>query len=255
MKGETREYRFFVDSLGEGRIALPASEAHHAARVLRLETGDSVCLLDGRGGSAIGRLVEIKKGHALVEVEQLERTDARGLPRVHLAFAVPKGKRLDWLLEKACELGAASLQAVIFSRSVAGGDRLNDSQRERWRGHCIAAAKQAGLRFLPEIHQPTPLAEYLTGKVDGEKVLVIFGDAAEDATAMSEVLAEYETAPPADIRLLVGPEGGFTDAERQQMLASGCRPVRIGRTTLRVETAALALLASVQAILGSGQAD
>lgn len=153
--------RFFVENIKPGRVELPESEAHHALRVLRMKAGDELELFDGSGLSAVGRAVEATKRSLVVEVEPLGPPARRPSPAIELAFAVPKGKRLDWLLEKATELGVATLEPVIFARSVAGGDELSENAMGRWRGHCISAAKQCGLNWLPEIRQPMTLADWL----------------------------------------------------------------------------------------------
>lgn len=158
---------------------------------------------------------------------------------IELAFAVPKGKRLDWLLEKAAELGAGVLAPVVFARSVAKPD-LTGKARDRWRATCISAAKQCGADFLPEIRPPEGLTDCLARGGAG-----LFGDADADQ-AVPAALAEL--AGRERIRILVGPEGGLTDAERADAVEAGLTPVRLGGYVLRIETAALALLAAVRAI-------
>lgn len=164
-----------------------------------------------------------------------------------LAFAVPKGRRLDWLLEKAAELGAASLRPVVFQRSVAGGGKPSDSARQRWLAHCIAAAKQCGLNFLPEILPHLGLDVFLS---EARGRPVVLGDTGEDAAGVPAALKDLQIEAGGKIGVLVGPEGGLTDDERSAALAAGCIPVRIGRMDLRIETAAVALLAAIRAVGG-----
>ncbi len=245
--------RFFVpaatDSLSPtfvpGReVALPPTEAHHAAHVLRLRAGDAVELFDGRGGSALARLVHARRGDVAAAVETVGPAAERPRPAIDLAFAVPKGNRLDWLLEKATELGAASLRPVRFARSVAGAESLSAAARERWLAHAIAAAKQSGLAFLPEVREPLPLAAFCAGAGPG-----VYGDAAPGAASAAEAFSRLAGAPA--IVILIGPEGGLTDDERRLADAAGLLAVRLGRTTLRIETAAVALLAVASAFTGS----
>ena len=156
---------------------------------------------------------------------------------------MPKGSRLDWLLEKATELGAASLRPVRFERSVAR--RRGDSPRpsgRRWLGHLIAAAKQAGTDWLPDLLDPLPLAAFLA---TARPAAGIFGDLSPDAAPVREALATIGQAEA--ILIVVGPEGGMTDPERAALLAAGLTPARLGRTTLRIETAAIALIAATLA--------
>jgi 16S rRNA (uracil1498-N3)-methyltransferase len=236
-------YRFFAEDLGAAEVGLSQSEAHHAARVLRLKPGSEVELFDGRGGRAVGRLVRSGGGKLAVAIDRRDPPQPRPQPAVHLAFSTPKGKRLDWLLEKATELGAASLSPVIFHRSVAGGGELGEGKRGRWLAHCVAAAKQSGVDFLPELRAPAPLVEVLGRSVG---MLIVVGDPAGDARALAAAMAGQKDGQ--DVLLLVGPEGGLTEAERSAILAAGAVAVRVGATVLRIETAAVALLAVTVAL-------
>ena len=262
-------------------IDLPQAEAHHAAHVLRLRAGDAVELFDGCGGSARGRLARVAKRDVTVMITEASSggpATARRGPIIALAFAVPKGSRLDWLLEKATELGVASLEPVLFERSVAGGDELSDAKRARWMGHCIAAAKQSGSDYLPALCRPRPLAEFAR---QSSAAVRIYGALAADAVPPARVLTDGAAAraltgsaaagalkagaastvkggAPAGtvtagaaagtLAIVVGPEGGLTDAERQALHAARFIPVRLGHTTLRIETAALALVAAALAL-------
>ena len=245
------KHRFFVADLRGERVALAGAEGHHAVNVLRLDVGADIELLDGRGGVARGEIVEIRKSRAVVRIGQREMLTDRIRPLVHLAFAVPKGKRLDWLLEKTTELAVASLHPVIFERSVAGGGDLSDARRGRWRSHCIAAAKQSGLNFLPDILDPVPLKELLAPVPGSDSELRLFGDISDDALPLPLALGPETFDPQVQIRFVVGPEGGLTDPERDMLVGGGFQPVRIGPTTLRIETAAVALLATIAAVCGS----
>lgn len=238
------EYRFHSPALpaAPGTVELSTAESHHAMHVLRLRAGAEVELFDGAGRHVAGRIAEAKHGVVRVQIAGEVAVQPRPHPQVHLAFAVPKGKRLDWLLEKATELGAASLHAVRFERSVAGAEELSETARERWLGHCIAAAKQCGLDFLPEILRPVSLAEYLASPVDAARLV---GDLGKGAQPLPAALRDWRVEQGAAV--LVGPEGGFTPGERNAILAAGYVPVRLGATTLRIETATLALLAGIHA--------
>ena len=173
------------------------------------------------------------------------RRDGPPVSRLHLAFAVPKGRRLDWLLEKSTELGVSGLWPVVFQRSVAT-PRFAPSTRERWRGVCIAAAKQCGLNFLPELHPPQDLRAFLEACPSGGRLM---GQPEADTPAVS-VIASLAGAE--DICLLVGPEGGLTEAESQAARSAGFAPVRLVRSVLRVETAAVAMLAVARALVQPG---
>lgn len=238
-------HRFHVDNLDPPEVALPPGEAHHAVHVLRLREGEPVELFDGRGGSATGRATSIHRNDVRVAISARVAAGERPRPRLHLGFAVPKGKRLDWLLEKATELAAASLTPVVFERSVAGPKELAGGRRGRWLGHCVSAAKQSGLDWLPELREPLRLADLLASERPEPALL---GDAGAEARPIAAALAGQR--PLNECLLLVGPEGGLTDGERRECLAAGLTPARLGRTILRIETAAVALLAAGNALAG-----
>lgn len=240
------KYRFYCESLGTAAVVeLSTAESHHAMHVLRLGAGAEVELFDGRGRRSAGRIAQAKHGKVSVEATGLVIESPRPAPTIHLATAIPKGKRLDWLLEKATELGAASLRAVRFERSVSGGEPLGEGARERWRTHCIAAAKQCGLDFLPEIHDPLTLQAFLAAPAAGPAVRLV-GDLGQGAVSLPQALSEWKPHEQ-PVTVLVGPEGGFTPTEREVILASGFARVRLGSSILRIETAGLAMLAGVLA--------
>ena len=237
--------RFFVPDLpadAPARAELPPAEAHHALHVLRLRAGAAVELFDGRGQRAEGHIADVARRRVAVAVERAwtESRPAPGAPGlVHLAFAVPKGSRADWLVEKATELGLASLRPTIFERSVAGKEPLSAAKRERWLGHCAAAAKQAQVNWLPAIEDAAPIGDVLT-RASGALILV--GDTTADAMPVLEAMARRADE---EILLVVGPEGGLAEGERTLLRAAGAVAVRLGRSVLRIETAAVALAAAV----------
>ncbi len=235
--------RFYVPSVEPEAVTLADDQAHHARNVLRLKTGDAVELFDGRGASAQGTVDTVSRSETLIVIASRQQALSRPEPVVELAFAIPKGKRLDWLLEKATELGAAILQPVVFDRSVAGAGEVSASKRQRWLGHCIAAAKQCRSDFLPELRPPVSLAAYLAGR---ESAIGLVGDVDPAGPTLGGALASWQAGEA--ISLIVGPEGDFTTDEWQAMMDAGVKGVRLGHTVLRVETAAIALLAGVVAV-------
>jgi len=248
MTGKDARARFYVPDLTEGaEVALPQTEAHHAAHVLRLTPGAEVELFDGCGHAAGARIATVRRGDVTATVESVRGPVARPGPLVHLGFAVPKGSRLDWLLEKATELGVATLRPVRFERSVAGEGEFSEAKRNKWLAHAIAAAKQSGLDYLPTLEDPLPLEKFAAAGGTG-----IYGDLAADSQPIAEVLrslpAGGEVKFPRGLVVVVGPEGGMTDAERAALRAGGFTAVRLGHTTLRIETAAVALVAAIAAL-------
>jgi 16S rRNA (uracil1498-N3)-methyltransferase len=238
-----------AEAAGAGSLELGPTEAHHALHVLRLQPGSPVTVFDGRGRRAPA--VVCSAGRREVAVELTGAVDRRPAetPSVHLASAVPKGKRLDWLLEKATELGAASVTWVTFARSVAGGGALSASARRRQEAHCISAAKQSGRDWLPVLSGPIALGDWLADAPDEGVRLV--GACDQTAGPPGRILTGGESR----IDLLIGPEGGLTDEESAAARQAHCLPVRLGQATLRIETASLALLAAARTVAESGPLD
>jgi 16S rRNA (uracil1498-N3)-methyltransferase len=244
MNAPTKTHRFFVASLpGEAgaTVHLPLDEAHHALHVLRLVVGANVEVFDGCGAVASARIVGARRDDVALEIFGLTKV-VRPDPIVHVGFAVPKGKRVDWLLEKATELGAASLAPVVFARSVAGGDELSPGKRQRWLGHCISAAKQCGLNFLPEMIEPMNIEQFIKAHADDLRLL---GDPAAQAP-LAATLGNRSRGQA--LCILIGPEGSLTDQEQSMAVEAGFAAARLGQTILRTETAVIALLAAVVAM-------
>ena len=219
------------------RVALPPAAARHV-QVLRLQPGDALTLFSGAGGQWSATVARM--GRAQVEVEvgahaAIEREAARA---VHLAVGMPANERMDWLVEKAAELGAASIQPVTAARSVLklAGERA-DKKVERWQSIAIAACEQCGRNRVPAVHAPLPLADWLRqgAGADGARLLLSLRAGAQPLRAAA---GDAQT-----VWLLHGPEGGFTAREEDEALAQGWRGASLGSRVLRAETASVAALA------------
>jgi len=220
--------RSLVDDLQADEVTLDPRARHHLERVLRVRSGERVELVDGRGGLALARWTDA--GRARIE----ERRPPEPPPRdaVVLAVAPPRLPRLEWLVEKACELDVAGLQLLDTARAerLPGEGRLERLQR-------IADEALVQCRRLHRmpVHAPIGLDELLARPRPGE--LWLAQPPRPPAPAPGAAPARRRTG----LLVLVGPEGGFDPAEEQAALAAGATPVALGATTLRVETAALAL--------------
>jgi len=222
-------------------IELAGAEAHHLAKARRVRVGEEVELFDGAGQVVRGRVSRLGKNSAQIEVlERLKKEPPK--IEVIVACALAKGSRWDWMIEKCVELGAAKIWPVIFERSVvkAAGEA---GQLDKWNRRSLEAAKQCGQVYLPEIAQPRVLKEVLEDTHD--TCLGLVGTLNESA---KPILAALEKAnEPKCIVVLVGPEGGLTDSEQKLTENRGYEPVFLGENVLRVETAAIGLLAAVKA--------
>ena len=230
--------RLFVEApLGEGvRVELDAGQANYLGNVLRLKQGAELLVFDGASGEWLARIAEAGKKRMMLAVERRTR-EAEAIPDLWLAFAPVKRARIDWLVEKATELGAARLVPVTTQRTVI--ERLN---LERLRAHIVEAAEQCGRTVLPELGEPLPLARFLDQR-DAARTLY-FADESGGEPAGSA----FKPGPAA---ILTGPEGGFTDAERSAIQAApNAIAISLGPRILRAETAALAALAAYMTVAG-----
>jgi 16S rRNA (uracil1498-N3)-methyltransferase len=238
-----RSPRLFVEqSLRAGAVvALAPPQAHYLKDVLRLKPGDGVLVFNGREGEWHGRLDAAgKRGLALQLETQTRRQSAGG--DLHYLFAPLKRARLDYMVQKAVEMGVARLAPVMTRHTQA--ERVN---LERMRANAIEAAEQCGVLRLPEIVAPAALADVLAG-LAAERVLV-FCD--EDAPIADPVAALGAAAGASALAVLVGPEGGFAAEERDMLLARrNSVRLALGPRILRADTAAVAALALVQTVLG-----
>jgi len=233
--------RFFVDVPIAGESArLTGSEAHHLAHVMRAKAGQQVSLFDGSGAEFAARIERVGRAEIELSVQGREEVN-RELPvLITLAVALPKGDRQRWLVEKATELGAARLVPLVTERS---NDRESSGALEKLRRSVIEASKQCGRNRLMEIAAPRPAASFWTGVADAARIVAHPGGAMVRGV-LDAALADGKNNA---ITVAVGPEGGFTDAEIDAARAAGWQMVDLGRSILRVETAALALLAAIGA--------
>lgn len=236
--------RLFVDApLQPGaRIALDRGQANYLLNVLRLKTGETVLVFNGRDGEWRAEVaVEGRKAADLVCTERIREQGA--VPDLIYAFAPLKHARLDYMVQKAVEMGAGVLQPVLTRRTQASRVNL-----ERMRSNAIEAAEQCGILAIPEVREEENFERFLKG-LEKDR-LVVFCD--EDAPVSNPVQALAELGNNhAGLAVIVGPEGGFTDQERALVAArERCVCVSLGPRILRADTAAVAALAIVQAVLG-----
>jgi 16S rRNA (uracil1498-N3)-methyltransferase len=222
------------------RVRLDREASRHAVVVLRLEAGRRVRVFDGRGAEFEGVVEETDPAGAVVRLTE-RLPDAPRAAAVTLGFAPPPGQRTDVLVEKAAELGAAVLRPVLCERLQGFQAQAAAGRLDRWRRKAREAARQSQRNDLPEIGAPATLAEFLAGE-GAQLKLVALVEGAEPLWSVLEAVG----GRPADVSLLVGPAGGFTQREADAAAEAGYQAVSLGPHTLRTETAALALLAGVQ---------
>lgn len=233
---------FFPHALPEsGDVPLPDSIAHHASRVLRLRDGDDVVLFDGRGGEVAARLRQGgKEWHA--ELGMATSVERESPLTLVLVQALAGGDKMDWIVQKAVELGVHAVIPVQAERSVVKltGDRAA-KRVEHWRQVAIAACEQSGRNRVPEVAPIGGLGDYLAKSRREARLVLSPGEG---------VRLSSLPAPEGVLHLLVGPEGGWSDKELATCRAAGCTPIGLGPRVLRTETAGLAALATLQTLWG-----
>ena len=242
-----RSPRLYLDApMSAGALVpLTPAQSQYLTRVLRLAPGDTVLVFNGRDGEWLAQIETA--GRKSAQVTLLERSRPQSAPcDLHYLFAPLKHARLDYMVQKAVEMGAARLHPVITQHTQVG--RVNLA---RMRANAVEAAEQCGIVNLPEIAPPIAL-ETLIGGFPVERLLVFCDEDAEvkdPVAALAAARASYDA--PVSVAVLIGPEGGFAPAERAALL-SLTRVVRLalGPRILRADTAAVAALALVQAVLG-----
>ena len=224
--------------LAEGaEFTLPSGAARHV-QVLRLQPGDALVLFDGFGGEWAATVTRMGRSEVDVSVgahRAIERAPAR---EVHLAVGVPANDRMDWLVEKAAELGVASIQPLLTGRTVVrlSGERATRRQ-EHWQAIAIAACEQCGGNRVPQVHAPREFAQWTAPAGLVRCVLSL------EVSAMP--LLQHAAGSQTPVLLLSGPEGGLTEREEADARAAAFTPVTLGPRVLRAETAALAALAAL----------
>ena len=220
-------------------LELPAGAARHV-QVLRLQPGTAITLFNGEGGEFEATITRMGRSDVQVQVgahTPVERETARV---VHLALGVPANERMDWLVEKATELGVASIQPLLAERSVLKlkGERA-EKKRAHWQGIAVAACEQCGRNRVPEVRESLTLPDWVRTLGPGARFLLSLQDGTQP---LQQALTAVDPGP---VTFLSGPEGGLTAAEEAAALVCGFVPVTLGSRTLRAETAPLAALATL----------
>jgi 16S rRNA (uracil1498-N3)-methyltransferase len=249
-------HRFFAPSLdaGDETATLPREEAEHLTRVLRLGAGDTVAVFDGRGREFLARVAAAAGREVRVQI--ISRIEPAPEPAVPLTLvqAVLKGDKMDEIVRDAVMLGAAAIQPIVTTRTeVTVAALLRGARVERWRRVALASVKQSRRAVVPDIRMPFTLETYLEEPPAALRLMLVEPGAAGGPGGIdaSEPLSALRAdAPPADAAVLVGPEGGWTDAECRAARAAGVRLVTLGHRTLRADAVPIAAISVLQFLWG-----
>lgn len=247
---------YFPDTLQEHqRVEMPDALAHYALRVLRLQNEADIVVFDGHGGEYSGRLdVQGKRAFVLTGTHNPREAELAG--HITLVQGLPTGDKMDWIVEKAVELGAYRVIPIAAQRSVLQlrGERL-EKRLNHWQRVAQSASEQCGRNRIMTVERPATLQAYLqqTSPEDHSTTLLChpdYGTSLIEAThELREAAATKGEGQPLAIHLMIGPEGGWSDEELALAGQCGIRPVRFGPRVLRTETAGLALIAAVTALM------
>lgn len=220
-------------------LVLEGDEALHCARVLRKVPGDKIEIFDGVGRVASATLTHVSKNSVTARIDEVRQHAAR-VREVHLLAAMIKAEAFEWLLEKAAELGAASVHPVVTARSVVhlDGPQLN-KKLYKWRRHMIESAKQCHTPWVPSLEPPVGLVEALE-RLPAASVRLM-----PALSEHSRRLHEVDLSAALPVFVLVGPEGDFTEEEEELARLRDFQPVTLGSLILRAETASIAALAII----------
>ena len=223
-------------------VVLPEDVAAHLLRVLRLQVGDACVLFNGDGHDYNARITSIGKREARAQITAARRVDNESPLRITLLQGIARGEKMDWILQKATELGVARILPVTSERSEVKLDAQRaDKRLAHWRGIVVAACEQSGRAVLPEVAPPQSLAQ-AAGLRDGRGFIL---DPCAEAS-----LSSIRDAPLNACTIAIGPEGGWSPRDREQLVAAGYEGLRLGPRVLRTETAGIAAIAALQAACG-----
>lgn len=219
--------------------ALTGSEARHLVQVLRVKCGDTITVFDGIGRRATAEVLAVARDRVALRLGDPQTTPAPR-PAITLAQAIPKGKTMDLIVQKAVELGIAAIQPLVTRHTVV---QPGDGKSDKWRRHALEACKQCGQDTLPAIADPLPFERWIAAPAAAAGLKLIASLAA-GARPLREVLRARPGTTA--VTLLVGPEGDFSQAETAAALAAGFLPVSLGEIVLRVETASIFCLSALR---------
>lgn len=237
-------HRFYIapETWDSRALALTGAEAHHARDVLRMQPGDKVVLFDGRGREITAEITDLDR--AQIRLKKLHESETPPLRcRIVLGQAIPKGKNMELIVQKAVEIGAAEIAPIISARTVVQVDSETAAHKQaKWQQVAIEAAKQCGQNWMPRVHAPKKMADFFSSVSEKSFDLLLIGSLQPDAQHLKNILDGYSKEHgnrPQSVLMLVGPEGDFTPAELSLARRYGCQPITLGPIILRVETAAM----------------
>lgn len=236
-------FRFYItdEQVSDNEITIWGSDVNHIRNVLRLEKGDWVVACNGAGKDYVSRIAAMDKENVTLEVEKVQDTGTELPTRVTLFQGIPKKEKMEFIIQKAVELGVYEIVPVMMKRCVVklGDAKKSQKKRERWQAIAESAAKQCDRGIIPVVHEPVNMGEAI--ELAKELSYNVIPYELQDGIDKSrEVVAHACTQE--SVGIFIGPEGGFEEKEVEQAIANGMEPITLGKRILRTETAGMALL-------------
>lgn len=235
--------RFFIDGTADGRAYIAGADALHIAKALRMRPGEALTLCDGKGTDFDGVLETVTDRQVTVRISASRPSQAEPTLAVTLYQGLPKGDKMDWIIQKAVELGVTAVVPVATRRSVARLEGKADKKQERWQRIAAEAAGQCGRGMLPSVERPLSWSQALS-RLSGEPALVFYEGGGRP-------LRELVTPSTRRLSVFVGPEGGFDPEEIDAIRRQGGGFATLGPRILRCETAPLAALTLLMHLSGN----
>jgi 16S rRNA (uracil1498-N3)-methyltransferase len=235
-----------------GRVDLPPDTAAHLAKVLRARAGDELILFNGDGREFNGAIEAVRGSRVAASVGDGRQMDRESPLSITLVQCVPRGDRMDFIVQKATELGVARIVPVLSQRSVVRLDKSQaESKTHHWRAVAVSACEQCGRNRLPSIEAAQPLLSYLGEPAPGAPLrLLLQPESAPHGSAAAQGPAGAAGGKVVEAQIAIGPEGGFASDELEAFRVAGFSQVGLGPRVLRTETAAIAALVWLQARFG-----
>ena len=235
--------RFFIDGTADGRAYIAGADALHIAKALRMRPGEALTLCDGKGTDFDGVLETVTDRQVTVRISASRPSQAEPTLAVTLYQGLPQGDKMDWIIQKAVELGVTAVVPVATRRSVARLEGKADKKQERWQRIAAEAAGQCGRGMLPSVERPLSWSQALS-RLSGEPALVFYEGGGRP-------LRELVTPSTRRLSVFVGPEGGFDPEEIDAIRRQGGGVATLGPRILRCETAPLAALTLLMHLSGN----
>lgn len=239
-------HRFIAvpENIRDGIISLTDENLRHLRQVLRLEPGDAIRVFDGTGAEYEAELLTVDKSVAVARIISIFKSDTEPITQVTLFQAIPKGEKMDLIIQKAVELGVYRIVPVMTQRSVVQLDKKGREKKlVRWTKIAEEAAKQCRRAIIPEVAVPMTFDEVITKKEEYDLSVLLYEN--EEKKCLKELLICYTINKIRRIALFVGSEGGFTEQEVEKCMALGYNVAGLGKRILRAETAAISVLAII----------